>query len=489
MTIPVDAKPEQTALDAVDWLAALWDMGSPGPSHAVNAHFTALVALSRDVRNHDAAAWVERERRTSSRDHLVKKVVSALYAQADRDNVAELFRRLCTDVPQFLGPHLYRVVREARAEAQTCIEALVRGLDPVGDVAEITREPLPMRLAIGPSLFLPPPPSGRHGVLVYRRSEAVAHLYFGFPLKRDPQDYNITRAWIMGGGWHYGLRLYMDRHWPVIARRLSACSDLAEAVSALVDNAEPADDTGCREPPWIRSLEHHLHLTLKSLLCRRHGQPADTYRMLAELRGYALYPWFDAWLAQGLSTRAPLSDVLATLPESLRRDRSDWEALAVTDQAPTTINFAFASRSARRAVLVFPDAWSESAMQNAAAGWRFLPMRVARYSEWMPTSGTDAAPVIAVGEPVNNALVRTVLDQRGLKWPPCPSDNAAVVALSTERVAEATWCIAVAVSSPETAATLRAHTFIHRFNTYVLFDRGVVIGDNRPGGAAERNLA
>jgi hypothetical protein len=480
----MNLQPEQAALNAVEWLAALWDLCAPGPSQAANAHLAALVRVASDLRLHDACAWLDRERRVSSRDQLVKRVVTAAYRQTDDGNISASFHQLCADIPQVLGPALYGLLREARDEARARVEVLAGHLDPVGDVAEITGEPIPMRVVIAPSLFLPPPQAGRHGVLL-RGGETVAHLHFGFPLERDPCQYDINRAWLIGGTWHYALRLYTNRYWPGIARRLAACADLEEAVSALAADT-PAGRVAPGEPRWIRWLEHHLHVTLKRLLYRQRGGPDDAVRLLNELQGYSLMSWFDSWLARGLSSKVPLADVLATLPDALRRERSDWEALAGTAAPPPlTLNFALLSRSAGRAVLVFPDDWSEPAVQAAAAGWRAGPMPIVRCSGWLAARGADAAPVIAFGEPASNTLVRTVLEQRGLPWPPCPSDSAAVVALSTAPVAGAQWCIAVAVSRPEVAATLKAHAFRARCNAYVLFDRGEVIGDNCRAADAE----
>jgi hypothetical protein len=387
-----------------------------------------------------------------------------------------------------LGSDLFGLICEARDEARVRVEVLAGRLDPVGDVAAITREPITMRVVIAPSLFLPPPQAGRHGVMLDDGSGAVAHLHFGFPLERDPREYNITRAWLMGGAWHYAFRLYTDRYWPAIAQRLAACTDLAEALSPLVDDDAPGGRTARGESRWIGWLEHHLHLALKGALYRERGESDEELRTLVELRGYTLAPWFDAWMTRGLSRKIPLADVLATLPDALRNERSEWEALArAAAPAPPTINLALASRSARRAVLVFPDEWPEPAVQAAAARWSTGRMPRARCSDWLPTGGLRGVPVIAFGEPTNNALVRRVLEQRGLPWPSCPSDSAALIALSTAPASDAPWCIAVAVSRPETAAMLSAGALHDRFNTYVLFDGGVVIGDNRPPEDGDAN--
>jgi hypothetical protein len=476
----VNLAPQQAALNAVEWLAALWDLCEPGPSRAANAHLAVLVRVG-DLRRHDACAWLDRERRVSSRDRLVKRVVSAAYGQTDHADIPASFHQLCAEIKQALGSDLFGLICEARDEARARVEALAGPLDPVGDVAAITGQTIPMRVVIAPSVFLPPPQAGRHGVMLHHRSGPIAHLHFGFPLEQDPRQYNITSAWLMGGCWHYAFRLYTNQHWPAIAERLAACTDLAEAVSRLVDDASPAGRVAPGEPRWIGWLEQHMHLALKGLLYRQRGESDEELRTLAGLRGYTLAPWFEAWMTRGLSRKLALADVLVTLPDALRNERSDWEALArAPAPAPPTINFALASRSARRAVLVFPDDWPEPAVRAAAAGWGTGPMPVARCSDWLPTGESDGGPVIAFGEPANNALVRTVLEQRALAWPPCPSDRAALVAVSTDPVADAQWCIAVAVSRPETAAMLRADAFRDRFNTYVILDGGVVIGDNRP---------
>lgn len=476
----MDRHPEHAALNAVEWLAALWDLCEPGPSRAANPHLAAFVRFDGNLRQHDACAWLRRERRVSKRDRLVKRVVSAAYGQTDDADIPASFHQLCAAIPQVLGSELFGLIEEARDAARVRVEVLAGRLDPAGDVAAITGEPIPMRVVIAPSVFLPPPQAGRHGVMLHQGSGTVAHLHFGFPLERDPREYNITRPWLMGGAWHYAFRLYTNRYWPAIARRLAACPDLAEAISPLVDDDATAGRVAPGEPRWIGWLERHLHLALKDALYRERGESNADFRTLLELRGYTLAPWFDAWMTRGLSRKIPLRDVLATLPDALRNERSEWAGLArAAAPLPPTINMALASRNARRAVLVFPDDWPEPTVRAVAVRWGTAAMPLARCGDWLPR-GSDGAPVIAFGEPANNALVRTVLEQRGLPWPPCPSDSAALVAVSTEPACNAPWCIAVAVSRPETAARLCAAAFHDRFNTYVLLDGVVVIGDNRP---------
>jgi hypothetical protein len=312
---------EHAALNAVEWLAALWDLCQPGPSRAANPHLVALVGVASDLPRHDAFAWLTRERRVSSRDRLVKRVVLGAYGQADRANIPAAFEQMCADIPQMLGPDLYGLVREARDEVRARVEVLAGGLDPVGDVAEITGAPIQMRFTIAPSLFLPPPQAGRHRVMLHHGSEAVAHPYFGFPLERDPLEYNITRDWLMGGTWHYAFRLNTNRYWPAIARRLATCADLEEAVSTLVEDDAPAGRVARGVPRWIGWLEHHLHLTLKGVLYRQRGESDQEVRMLAELKGYSLMSWFDAWMTRGLSRKLPMADVIATLKAHAFRER------------------------------------------------------------------------------------------------------------------------------------------------------------------------
>src|SRR5213595_2717704 len=106
----MDLHPEHAALSAVEWLAALWDLCEPGPSRAANPHFAVFVRLAGGMRRHDARAWLDRERRVSSRDQLVKRVVSAAYGQTDSANVPASFHRLCADIPQVLGSDLFGLI-------------------------------------------------------------------------------------------------------------------------------------------------------------------------------------------------------------------------------------------------------------------------------------------------------------------------------------------------------------------------------------------
>jgi hypothetical protein len=258
----------------------------------------------------------------------------------------------------------------------------------------------------------------------------------------------------------------MDR-WPVVAERLAARPDLAEAVSAVVEPVRQGR-------PWIDSLRDHLSVALKCLLARRQGVPDGIHRALARAFGLSLFPWFEEWLTDRVAAGEPLDAVVRDLPDALAADQRRWCALGGTE-APPTVNFALVSPAARRATFVVPDDWSDEAAGLAVSGWRLLRLPVRRYSDWL-RARVAGTPAIAFGEPERNPLVRAVLAQRRLSLGALAVSHPAIIAVSASPLDETPWCIAVAVDRAETAAMLAVEFVLNQMSRYILFDGPVLIG-------------
>lgn len=463
---------ERVAAECVEWLAGLWELTEPGESRCANPHLLNLLRFTPQLSRHPALECLTRLRQGQSRDRLIKAVVGAACAEPARPH--ELHHRLqalVTEAEDLLGTGPYRLLQQARGEARRRIEELAGEMDPAADLAEITGERLPLRVFAAPSIFLPPPQAGRHGVLVQRGDEWVVHLHFGFPLRQDPGQFGINRFWLLGGAWHYAIDLYLERYWPPIARRLEERRELTAAVLLALEAAGNREPSSCAD--FLRA---HLNVSLKCLLARRLGVPDGVHRAFARASGLALFPWFEEWLQESGGEGADLAAHISTLPEALAAARPRWESLARSGAgAPPAVNLALISPSARRACLVIPDEWSQEAAAAAVAGWRLLPLTLMRYGEWARTRAGERLPVLAFGEPERNPLVQRVLQQRGLSLDTLAADPA-IIALSLPGFEQAPWCIAVAVSRPETAAALYIEMALEHTSSYLVLDGGVVVG-------------
>jgi hypothetical protein len=468
--------PARRATDSVEWLAALWELAEGRDSRCANPGLLTLLRFTPGWSAHPAMVAVASERRRTSRDQLIKAIVRDTYGEPTSG--AELrmaLEGLAARSHDIVGAGPCEVVAEARAEAERRVEAIAGRLDPAADLAAVTGEHVPMQVVVAPSVFLPPPQSGRHGVLLRRGDRWVAHLHFGFPLEGDVEAFDISQPWLLGGAWHYAIDIYLQPHWPLIAERLADRRDLAEAVSAAMESSRAGEGAARGGWSWIAALRAHIGVAFKCLLSRRLGLPDGIHRAFARAAGLSLFPWFEAWLIDAASGGRPLDTVLQTLPEALTQDRPAWENLGRAAGLPPTVNLALISPDARRASLVVPDDWSDDDATAAVAGWRLLPLPVVRHGEWLRAS-SGATPVIAFGDPAQNPLVGRVLAQRGLALEALEATRPAIIALSAPGFEGAPWCIAVAVQRPETAATLHMEMALKQTCSYVLLDGPVVIG-------------
>jgi hypothetical protein len=459
----------------VEWVAALWQVTDDGSTRCANPHLLPLLRVADSLHAHPAREAVARARALHGRDRMVKALVGSCYGQGrDGDGLLEALRPLLTEGEQALGAGSHAVVEDARALAARRLHEIAGDLDPAADLAELVGERVALRVVVAPSVFLPPPQAGRHGVLVRGARESIAHLTFGLPLRQDPRQYSITRPWLAGGGWHYAIQLYLERRWPVVAERLAARPALVEALAAALRSADGGADD------WTDLLQVHLNVALKCLLSRRLSMPDGIHRAFARARGLVLFPWFEEWMLAAGADGGGLAAAIAALPDALADGRARWEALAAAGGGPpAAVNLALISRSARSACLVVPDAWPEQAVLQAVAGWRLLPLPLLRYSEWAGRADSAARPAIAFGEPASNPLVRTVLEQRGLSLDVLTAEDPAIIALSAPAFTDAPWCVAVAVTRPQTAAGLRMELALRQTSTYVALDGTLVIGAER----------
>jgi hypothetical protein len=462
------AQDQELACENVEWLAALWELTDARESRTANPKLLTLLRCVSRLLAHPAVEAVLRARPQHSRDRLIKAVVRDAYGEpTSPPDLRAALTRLRAERDDLLGHGPSRLIDDARRSAVRRVEVMAGRLDPAADMADLTGEYVPLRVALAPSVFLPPPQSGRHGVLLRHADGWVAHLHFGFPLEGDIEAYGINRPWILGGAWHYAIDLFLMNRWPIVAERLAGRLELAEAISSAVEPVRLGR-------PWIDSLRDHLSVAFKCLLARRQGVPDGIHRALARAFGLSLFPWFEEWLTERVSAGEPLDAVIRDLPDALAADQPRWSALGGTE-SPRTVNLALVSPAARRATFVVPDDWADEAARSAVAGWRPLRAPLLRYSEWRRARAADA-PAIAFGEPERNPLVHEVLAQRRLSLDALAVAHPAIVALSATRLEETPWCIAVAVDRPETAAKLAIDLVLRQTTTYILFDGPVVIG-------------
>lgn len=463
-----ESETQDLACENAEWLAALWELTEVRESRTANPKLLTVLRCMSRLLSHPGVVAVLRARRLHSRDQLIKAVVRDAYGEpTSPPDLREALIHLRAERDDLLGRVPCRLLDNARRKAVQRVEAIAGRLDPAADMAALTGEYVPLRVVLAPSVFLPPPQSGRHGVLLRRTDHWIAHLHFGFPLEGDVEAFGINRPWLLGGAWHYAIDLFLMDRWPVVAERLAGRPELAEAVSTAVEPVRQGR-------PWIDSLRDHLNVAFKCLLARRHGVPDGIHRALARALGLSLFPWFEEWLTDRVSAAESLDAALRGLPDTLAADQPRWSAMGGVE-APSAVNFALVSPAARRVTLVVPDDWSDEAAARAVSGWRLPRVAVRRHSDWL-RARVAGTPAIAFGEPERNPLVGAVLAQRRLDLRALAVSHPAIVALSASPLGETPWCVAVAVDRPETAALLAIEFVLNQTSSYILFDGPVVIG-------------
>jgi hypothetical protein len=473
-----DLAPEHLAVDGVEWLAALWELTEPRESRSANPHLIALLHLQPRLLAHPACRLVNALRQSTTRDRLVKQLVASAYAEtSDRDELVVAVRSFEREIAACWGARVADFIASARAEARDRARRIAGPLEAATHLAELTGERLPFRAVLAPSIFLPVPQAGRHGALIHLPGESVAHLHFGFPVHGGPSPFRFTREWFLGGAWHYAIQTYLDRYWPPVAQRLAARPEVMRALLDVLGSV-PSRRATMSGTQVLEVMAGHVNFAMKSLLYRRVGIREDLLRALVHGEGLILFTWVQQWLLDR-GGGAPLPAYLLTLPDALAAAPAQWQDQRFADVAspPTAVNVALTSMSARTATFVVPDEWSEAASTAAMAGWDLLSLPRLRYSEWCRVRARDASPVIAFGEPERNDLVRGVLDQRGLSLARVDALNPAIIALSRPGFEGRDWCLAVAVTRPETAALLHIEMALARAGAdpYMVCDGSAVV--------------
>jgi hypothetical protein len=366
-------------------------------------------------------------------------------------------------------------IANARAAALDRASRIAGPLDAVESLAELTGERLPFRAVLAPSIFLPVPQAGRHGALIHLPAESVAHLHFGFPVHGAASPFSFTRDWFLGGAWHYAIQMYLARYWPPVAQRLAERTDVMRALREVLGSV-PSRDGAMSDARVLDVMTVHANFAMKDALYRRCGFRDGLVRALANSEGLILFSWVEHWLLDGRGG-ATLPARLLTLPDALAATQAHWQDLRFADSVspPTAVNIALASVNARSATFVVPDEWSDAASTAAMAGWDLLSLPRLRYSEWCRVRERDARPIIAFGEPERNDLVRGVLEQRGLSLARVHAHDPAIIALSKPGFEGHDWCLAVAVTRPETAALLHIEMAFAQPGSYIVCDGQAVI--------------
>jgi hypothetical protein len=72
-----------------------------------------------------------------------------------------------------------------------------------------------------------------------------------------------------------------------------------------------------------------------------------------------------------------------------------------------------------------------------------------------------------------------VLEQRGLSLRGVDAADPAIIALSMPGFEDALWCVAVAVTRPETSAAIHMETALRQTGAYIILNRGAVVDVGR----------
>jgi hypothetical protein len=470
---------ERIAVDCVEWLAALWELTEEPASASANPHLVALLRVEPRLLAHPARQLVISLRTSNTRDQLIKLLVMSAYIDVPgADEIVRAVQSFSRDAAIWCSPAVSDLIAWARADALDRSARIAGPLEAAADLAELVGERLPFRVVLGPSVFLPCPQVGRHGALVQLPSETLAHLHFGFPVHGGPYAFKFTRDWFVGGAWHYAIQSYLARRWPPVAQRIAARPQLMKALSRVFAvGASRRGHATITGQGVLDVLAIHVNFAMKCALCRRLGWPQGLHRALADAEGLVLFSWVEPWLLDGVDRNVKLPEYLLTLPDALAAVQAEWKDKRSVDRAVPfmAVNLAVASRSARSATFVLPDEWSDVASQAAVAGWRPLALPRLRVSDWNRRRTADINPVIAFGEPERNDLVRGVLEQRGLSLARVNARHPAIIALSEPGFDGRDWCLAVAVTRPETAAMLHIEMALTSTGPYIICDGRAVI--------------
>lgn len=458
------ATAEERIAERVELMALLWQMLDGDTAYCANPRLLMVTKVLPELEHDPATVELSVLREGAGRDRIIKGLAAeahglgvdpALHALASAlDRLSERWDGLL----QALAAPLHKAYREMRQRA----DPLVAGFDPAGDMQALTGECDALTIAILPSLFLPPPQSGRHSALVVAPGgQATGYLFYGFPLDNDPARFGINSSWLLGGAWHYAVTRFIARHWPAVGKELQASLALEAAlVTALADHRA--------DVAWPQCIAEHLTIALKCALCRQAGLADLVHRAFAKAQGAAFFDWFAEWTG-GLA-RSPETFVaeFERLPEILAVRQDELIATAAAARSgPVSINFALSSRQDR--VLVVPDHWSEELAERIRRRWSLVSRVFERESAWRARPDPSRACVIAFGQAGYDRLIDSLLDAGGLTFDRSGEGGDVLVSLSPPERALKPWQLAVAVHDPEVAGHFAAEHVMALFHRTARF--------------------
>jgi hypothetical protein len=466
----------------VEWVSLLWWMVEPGEMRPANPPLAALAASWIAPHSDIALGLLQLVRGATNRDRIIKQVVSrvhGLHVGHDAGLMDQVIAALVNELEKLDEIMLGRFHEDMGAQIEVIrrrTRTLAEGLDPIRDVAAITREPCSLDVEVAPCLFLPPPQDGRHGVFLPLPEGHVVHLYFGFPLEDDLLRYGIDRQFLCSGAWHYALNSYLGSAWPPVAEALTS---MHEVERAFADTLR-AD----RRRPWPGAVEEHLKLAFRSHLTERMGGPRRHFRLLAQAFAATYFDWFVEWVDRSLRSERTLREELADLPRALAGALEDGSLTSASSAIPEAINLTIITQS-RDALpnAVVPDSWDDALVARVKEGWRALSVPVLRHAAWAESPEARSAPVIAFGHPDDNPLVGMVLERRGMSVPDDGERTLLALLCADAAPRPAPWALAVASRRPESAAALTLEIAVRLTCSYaVLEGEAVVAADGITGG-------
>lgn len=424
--------------DQVELLAAVCALSPAADAGEVAANPWLRPALGALARREDHLAFslVRRFLKVMPRDMLIKGLVHALAGSPEAMPHGQMLARALADLAKQALPDLQRELAGVRRQMVATATPLLQRLDPVGEIAETCREPLPIRLCVSPSLFLPLPQEGRHGVMLPRAGgEFNLFMFFGLPLERGLAEVGITRAWLRRGGWFYAIRLFLARHEARYADVLRAVGQEGE----------------------IATFRNHLAIALRWGPWRREGLSQGAFELLAEAQGLRLSPWFVEAVDRYLAGSEPLADHLPAMARSYVAALPSLREMAARPMPapPPIISCCLLPLWASGAKLVAPEPWLQP-------GHPDLPLlqRTSQGLHLRLDSHWDGGSGILCGS-VDHPAIKPVLDAhritaagRRIQWGKgtWAGDSLTLYALETDG---ADWRLVITGPNPESMARPR----------------------------------
>lgn len=462
---PALATPVQLAAERVELLAVLSQILEGENAYCANPRLLLVVRFVPELQANPAIERLRALGKATTRDRLIKGIVHAAYGLAVPDTIAALaadLDALSVQWDDLLGG-LSGPLTAAYLDMRKRAAPLATGLDPAADIAAMTGEFEDLQLGVLPSLFLPPPQTGRHSVLVDGRGQAtVALLYFGFPLDDDPSQFGITNYWLLGGAWHYAVMRFIARYWPTMAAELRALPDVETALTTAL--AEHHDAV-----TWPQVVAEHLSIAFKCVLCEQCHIPALVHRSFARTQGMAFFGWFNNWMADIARKPSTFTAEFRRLPQVLAERWPELVACAkATRSGPVSINFALASRRHPR-IIVLPDRWDQALCERIARRWALVTPDFVRESAWPGVTEPPSVSLIAFGQIGHDAMIDSLLTRHNLALDKSREGGEVLISLFPSNRAREPWHMAIAVHDPEVAGNFTAENAMGLFHRTARF--------------------